>query len=344
MVAEFSQPSQSSRGAQAGFGPAHVYDEFDDQAQSQAGSAEGATPNRVRGLAILSLVLGAGGSFMPGAVARLSGLETHERLLPLVGLRELAAGVGLLTSRNPTPWLWSRVVGDGMDLAVILASLMNRGNPRKLSAAITMAVVAAITAVDARESLQRTQVGAQSRGSTAPDGLASASVVIARTAQECYEFWRDPTNMTRISPLVESVTVLDERTSRWCIRSPLGRRIEWDSKVTGETPGERISWRSVDGGGLYHAGVVRFERATGGRGTLVSASMHFRVPGGTAGLGLVKLLGTHPQSEIREDLRRLKQLLEAGEIPTTRGQPSGRRSLLGRMTREGRLSRQGSLS
>ena len=343
MVAEFSQPSQSSRGAQAGFGPAHVYDEFDDQAQSQARSAEGATSNRVRGLAILSLVLGAGGSFMPGAVARLSGLEPHARLLPLVGLRELAAGVGLLTSRNPTPWLWSRVVGDGMDLAVILASLMNRGNPRKLSAAITMAVVAAITAVDARESLRRTQ-GAQSSGSTAPDALASASVLIARTPQECYEFWRDPTNMTRISPLVESVTVLDERTSRWCIRSPLGRRIEWDSKVTGETPGERISWRSVDGGGLYHAGVVRFERATGGRGTLVSASVHFRVAGGPAGLGLVKLLGTHPQSEIREDLRRFKQLLEAGEIPTTRGQPSGRRSLLGRMTREGRLSRQGSLS
>jgi uncharacterized membrane protein len=251
----------------------------------------------------------------------------------------------LLSSRNPTPWLWSRVMGDGMDLAVILASLMDRRNPRKLSAAITMAVVAAITVVDARESLRRTRSGAQSGESTAaPDAVVSASVVVARTAQECYEFWRDPTNMPRISPMVESVTVLDERISRWCIKSPLGKSIEWDSKVTGEKPGERISWRSVDGGGLYHAGVVRFERATGGRGTLVSVSMHFRVPGGPAGLGLAKLLGSHPRSEIKEDLRRFKQLLEAGEIPTTRGQPSGRRSLFGRMTREGRLSREGSLS
>jgi uncharacterized membrane protein len=120
--------------------------------------------------------------------------------------------------------------------------------------------------------------------------------------------------------------------------------IEWDSKITGDTPGERISWRSVDGGGLYHAGVVRFEPSTGNRGTLVTTSVHIRVPGGSAGLGLAKLLGSNPRSQAREDLRRFKQLLETGEIPTTRGQPSGRRSLFGRMTREGRLSRQGSPS
>jgi uncharacterized membrane protein len=72
--------------------------------------------------------------------------------------------------------------------------------------------------------------------------------------------------------------------------------------------------------------------------------MHYRVPGGPAGTALVKLIGADPRSEVREDLRRFKQLLEAGEIPTTRGQPSGHRSLLGRMTREGRLSREGSLS
>jgi len=276
---------------------------------------------------------------MPTAVARLSGLEQHRRLLPLIGLRELAAGIGLLSTSNPTPWLWARVVGDGMDLAVILSSLLSPRNPRRMSAAVTAAVVGAITAIDTRESLR---TSSSNTVSSAPDALVSASVIIGKSSQECYEFWRNPTNMTRISPMVESVTVLDERTSRWLIRSPLGTRIEWDSKITGDTPGQRISWRSVDGGGLYHAGVVRFEPATGNRGTLVSTSVHFRVPGGSAGVGLAKLLGANPRSEIREDLRRFKQLMEAGEIPTTRGQPSGRRSLFGRMTREGRLSRQGS--
>jgi uncharacterized membrane protein len=340
MVAEFSNPSQSMPGARTEFGPAHVYDEFDDQSQSDP---EARSP-AARNLGLLSLALGAGAVLMPTWLSRVSGLEPHRRLLPLVGLRELTAGIGLLSSSNPTPWLWSRVAGDAMDLAVILSSLMSRNNSRKMSAAVTAAVVAAIAAIDTRESLRSTRSGNTNQQAAASDVLVSASVIVSKSPQECYDFWRDATNMTRISPMVESVTVLDQRTSRWLIRSPLGHRIEWDSKVTGETPGERISWRSVDGGGLYHAGVIRFERATGDRGTLVNTSMHFRVPGGAAGIGLAKLLGANPRSEVREDLRRFKQLLEAGEIPTTRGQPSGRRSIIGRMTREGRLSRQGSPS
>lgn len=339
MVAEFTDPSQARRGAQADFGPAHVYEEFDDQQQALDGGS--GISSTARNLGILSLVLGAGGLLLSGPLSRLSGLQPHRGLLPLVGLRELAAGIGLLGTRNATPWLWSRVAGDGMDLAIILSCLLNPDNPRRTRAAVTAAVVAAITAIDTRESLRNSR---NESTTAAPDALVSASVIVGKSPQECYEFWRDPTHMTRISPMVESVTVLDERTSRWLIRSPLGTQIEWDSKITGETPGERISWRSVDGGGLYHAGVIRFEPATGNRGTLVSISVHFRVPGGAAGVGLVKLLGANPRSEVREDLRRFKQLLEAGEIPTTRGQPSGRRSLLGRMTREGRLSRQGSLS
>jgi uncharacterized membrane protein len=338
MVAETSNAAHSTSGAHAGFGPELVYDKFDDQPHWHDAGASSLTS--ARSLGILSLALGAGALLMPGGLARLGGLDPHRRLLPWVGLRELAAGVGLMSSRNPTPWLWSRVVGDGMDLAVILGSLLSGRNPRRLSAGVTAAVVGAITAIDVRECLRSARSSANSRQGSAPDALISASIIVSKTSQECYDFWRDPENMTRISPMVESVTVLDSRTSRWCIRSPLGQRIEWDSKITGEIAGERLSWRSVDGGGLYYAGVIRFERATGDRGTLVSLSAHLRVPGGSAGIGLAKLLGTNPRSEIREDLRRFKQLLETGEIPTTQGQPSGRRSLFGRMTREGRLSRE----
>jgi len=339
MVAEYSNPAEARHGPGAQFGPAHVYDEYDDQVQWSDNSTASTS---ARNLGILSLALGAGALLMPTPLSQLTGLQQHRRLLPFIGLRELAAGIGLLSTRNPTPWLWARVVGDGMDLATILHSLLSPQNPRRTSAAVTAAVVGAITAIDIRESVRSRNSSGAAYERSAPDALVSASVIVGKSPQECYDFWRDPTNMTRISPMVESVTVVDERTSRWLIRSPLGNKIEWDCKITGETRGQRISWRSVDGGGLYHAGVVRFEPSTGNRGTLVSTSVHFRVPGGPAGIGLAKLLGANPRSEIREDLRRFKQLLETGEIPTTRGQPSGRRSLFGRMTREGRLSRQGS--
>jgi uncharacterized membrane protein len=339
MVAEYSDVSQSNRARPSMMGPANVYEEYDDQLRwRNAGSRARSTG--ARNLGILSLALGAGAVLMPRRLARLSGLEPSRKWLPLVGLRELTAGIGLLATQDATPWLWSRVVGDGMDLAVILSSLLSPNNPRKTSAAVTTAIVAAITAIDIRESLRSSPSSDDARTTAAPDALVSSSVIISKSPQECYGYWRDVSNMTRISPLVVSITVLDPRTSRWVIESPLGRKVEWESKITADTPGERISWRSVDGGGLYHAGVVSFSRATGGRGTLVNISMHIRIPGGAAGMGLAKLLGADPHSEVREDLRRFKQLLEAGEVPTTQGQPSGRRSVLGRMTREGRLSRQ----
>jgi len=329
MVAEFTDPSQAQRGARVTFGPAHVYDEFDDQAQAQAQGPAPRTWPAARNLGILSLALGAGALLMPRLLSRATGLERRRGLLPVVGLRELTSGIGLLAARNPTPWLWSRVAGDGMDLALLAGGLLSPRNPRKLNTAVATAVVAAVTAIDARASIRSKSAAASVTGA-APDALVTASVIVGKSARECYDFWRDPTNMTRISPLVESITVIDERTSKWCIQTPLGKRIEWESRVTAESPGQRISWRSMDGGGLYHAGVVHFEEATGRRGTLVTVSMHYRVPGGQAGRALVKLIGADPRSEVREDLRRFKRLLEAGEIPTTDGQPSGRRSMIGR--------------
>jgi uncharacterized membrane protein len=229
-----------------------------------------------------------------------------------------------------------------MDLAFLASNALSPRNPRRLSAAVATAVVGAITAIDTRQSI-RSSTGTETYPSSAPDAFVAASVIVGKPAQECYAFWRNPANLSRFSPMIESVTPLDERTSRWVARSVMGTKVTWDSRVTKDSP-DCIAWRSLEGGSLYHAGVVRFEPATGGRGTRVYVTMHFKVPGGRTALGLAKVLGADPRTEVREDLRRFKQLLEAGEIPTTRGQPSGRRSVFGRMTREGRLSRQGNPS
>jgi uncharacterized membrane protein len=117
-------------------------------------------------------------------------------------------------------------------------------------------------------------------------------------------------------------------------------RIEWDSELTEDRPNERLAWRSLPGSDVTHAGVVRFALAPGNRGTFVTVMMHYRVAG-EAGRAVLRILGRDPNTTVREDLRRFRSLIEAGEIPTTRGQPSGRRSLLGRLTPEGRKSRQG---
>lgn len=73
---------------------------------------------------------------------------------------------------------------------------------------------------------------------------------------------------------------------------------------------------------------LEFREAPGGRGTELIAAMHYARIGEYVGKGLAQVLGAVPERVLREELRRFKQLLEAGEIPTTEGQPSGRRGTI----------------
>jgi uncharacterized membrane protein len=128
------------------------------------------------------------------------------------------------------------------------------------------------------------------------------------------------------------------------LKAPVGPNLEWDSEITADHAGQRIAWRSTEDAAVTHAGNVHFEPAPGGRGTLVRVSMHLEPPLGRAGLGVAKLMGRDPKSQTRENLRRFKALIETGEVPTTCGQASGRRSWLGRLIPEGRKSRQGNIT
>jgi uncharacterized membrane protein len=78
---------------------------------------------------------------------------------------------------------------------------------------------------------------------------------------------------------------------------------------------EILAWRSVPGSGVVTAGSVNFGVVRGGRGTQVRVHLQYAPPGGKAGAFIATLFGREPSQTIREDLRRFKQLLEAGEIP-----------------------------
>jgi uncharacterized membrane protein len=233
----------------------------------------------------------------------------------------------LARSREAAPGVLG-LLGLGFGIAALISR--QPGARRAFAAASVSCAAASFTA-------RRVVGGAEGRS----EAYVEESVAINRSPAECYAFWRDLTNVPRFSPTIQSVTALDERRYRWTARGPMGMRSEWTTEFTVEQPGEKVAWHTVDKGAFSHAGVVHFEKAPGGRGTLLRVSMHYRVPGGRTATTLAKLVGHDPQSELREDLRRFRQLLETGEIATTAGQPSGRRSFIARMTREGRLSAQG---
>jgi uncharacterized membrane protein len=100
--------------------------------------------------------------------------------------------------------------------------------------------------------------------------------------------------------------------------------VEWDAELVNDQPGERISWRSLPGSSVEHAGTVRFIPAPGGRGTIVRVQLQYRPPGGMLAALVAKLFGEEPRQQIPQELRRFKAILETGEVPTTEGQPAGR--------------------
>jgi uncharacterized membrane protein len=284
----------------------------------------------------LSVGLGVAALLAPRKISRLSGIRNHAGLMQLIGVRELVSGAGLLTQPDKTPWLWARVVGDALDLAVLATShsQSNRGRTRALG---TATVLAAITAADVAASLKQSNVRWRSG---APDVYLERSIIVNKTPQECYVYWRDLRNVSKFTRRLENVTPLQAGRSRLTLKGPGGVKFEWTVELIEDTPGQRLRWRSEEGATLKHAGSANFRAAPGNRGTMVTLAIHYCAPGGSVGSALARFLGPDPFGEIGEDLRRFKQLIETGEIPTTVGQPSGRRSLLGRLFPEGRRFRQ----
>jgi hypothetical protein len=116
-------------------------------AYQRNGRASSSAMGLARGLGWFSVGLGLVEMLAPNMLARQMGMEGKEPLLRFYGAREMAAGVGILLSDNPGPWMWGRVAGDALDLAT-LATGLNDDNPQKGTVAVALAAVAGITALD----------------------------------------------------------------------------------------------------------------------------------------------------------------------------------------------------
>jgi len=149
------------------------------------------------------------------------------------------------------------------------------------------------------------------------------AVTINRRAIELYEFWRRLDQLPRFMDHLVSVTCIGPRVSHWVAKAPAGRTVEWNAEIINDLRGELIAWRTLENSAVVSAGSVSFKSAPGGRGTEVRVHLQYDPPAGKAGATVAWLLGYDPSQTIREDLRRLKQLMEAGELPTTLGQPRG---------------------
>jgi uncharacterized membrane protein len=152
--------------------------------------------------------------------------------------------------------------------------------------------------------------------------MVSERITIAAPRMALYRYWRNFANLPRFMRHLVAVRVVNERRSHWMAQAPAGRIVEWDAEIVQEQPGELLRWRSLPDSDVTHFGLVRFADAAGGQGTQIDVELQYVPPGGALGAALARYTGEEPQWQVADDLRRLKQLAESGELPLLVAQPS----------------------
>lgn len=226
-------------------------------------------------------------------------------------------GLSLVGGTLLTLYGLQRGGGNGILLALLGGSLIYRG-------ATGYCYLYDTLGISSNQPQRRLAAGPVSLAVPRPVAVhLETAITINRSVEDLYRYWRRQENLPRFMTAIDTVTSLSDTRSHWVAKGPLDARLEWDSEITAEQPEERLAWRSLEGSDIDHQGEVRFQPAPGGRGTEVRLKLDIVPPGGILGKA-VQFLKSVPEQLFHEDLRRFKQLMETGEIPTIAGQPSGR--------------------
>jgi uncharacterized membrane protein len=256
----------------------------------------------------------------PGLIARAIGLpagRASDGTIRAMGLREIASGLAVLARPNASTAMWTRVAGDAIDLALLSRTFRVPGAQRRRTA-LAAAGVIGVTVADAFVA-SRLRARAAGRGGDDRPIRAAAAVTIARPIREVYDFWRRVENFPRFMRYLDAVEDLGGGRSRWRVTGPAGVPVEWEAQIISDQDNHMISWQSVPGSTIENRGAVRFEPAPAGRGTEVHAEISYDPPAGELGHAAAWIFGRSPRQQMREGLRRVKQILETGEIPLSDG-------------------------
>lgn len=265
-----------------------------------------------RALGWFSIGLGATQLIAPRQLARWIGIDDGGNtvtVMRMLGVREVASGLAILSQPDNPRWLAGRVAGDMMDLA-LLGRAMRQDDERDSRTTMAAAAVMGATLLDAFA----TRKVARENGGGGGEIRVHKTLTVRRSPEEAYGLWRDLEGLPRFMHHLESVTLLGEGRSRWRARGPAGRSFEWDAEITADRPNELIAWQSLPGSDVDNAGTVQFRPAPGDQGTEVHVMIRYAPPAGRAGAMIAKLFGREPSQEIDGDLRRFKQVLEIGEV------------------------------
>jgi uncharacterized membrane protein len=143
------------------------------------------------------------------------------------------------------------------------------------------------------------------------------AVTVGKPREEVFAFFRNFNNLARFMENIERIDVIDATHSHWVVKAPAGHHVEWDSVLIAEEPNRLLAWETAPGAEVKNHGRVEFRDAPGGRGCEIHAAIVYEPPAGALGKVIAALFQKEPGQQAKRDLRRLKMLLETGEVATT---------------------------
>jgi uncharacterized membrane protein len=150
--------------------------------------------------------------------------------------------------------------------------------------------------------------------------VITRSVTIGRPREEVYRHWRNLPNLAQASDDIVRVELLDGdgRRSRWVMKGPGGARVFLLARMSEDEPGRLIAWESDRSSTVRHFGRIEFRDAPSERGCEVHLTLAYEPPMGRLGQLVAKIMRREPGVQARDALRRLKQVIEVGEIATSK--------------------------
>ncbi|MGW9194276.1 SRPBCC family protein [Micromonospora chersina] len=154
------------------------------------------------------------------------------------------------------------------------------------------------------------------------DKPAEARGTIDRRVADVYTFYRDFANLPRFLGDVMASEQIGPGTFRWAIRGPLGVRVHSTVRLVEERPNQLLRYETTARPGMRSDWTARFTAGSDPGRTEVHEVL--RTPFGRVGRVALTLVGKPPGAEVAANLRRLKQLLETGEVTDTEHAVAGK--------------------